>query len=69
MRGEQIDSQVNLLKNLFGSNVACISELEFVPESSEIKNLQHHLESAPPLTSRFPWLEAFTLTIYGLGRS
>lgn len=69
MRGEQIDSQVNLLKSLFGSNVACISQLEFVPESSEIIDLQHHLESAPPLTSRFPWLEAFALTIFGLGRS
>ena len=69
MRGEQIDNQVNLLKDLFGSNVACISEMEFVPESNEITDLQHQLELAPPLTSRFPWLEAFALTIYGLGRS
>ena len=69
MRGEQIDTQVNLLKTLFGSNVACITELEFVPESSEMTDMQHHLESAPTLNSRFPWLEAFALTVFGLGRS
>lgn len=69
MRGEQIDSQVNLLKDVFGSKIACISELEFVPESSGISDFQQHLDSAPSLTSRFPWLEAFALTIYGLGRN
>lgn len=69
MRGEQIDTQVNLLKTVFGPNVACISELEFVPESSDSADLQHHLASAPLLTSRFQWLEAFALTIFGLGRS
>ncbi|MFC1971399.1 sacsin N-terminal ATP-binding-like domain-containing protein [Chloroflexota bacterium] len=68
MRGEPITSQVHMLKNLFGSCIACISDLEFVPESSYFTDLQEHVDSAPYLTSRYPWLEAFTLTIFGLGR-
>ena len=69
MRGEQIASQVGLLKELFGSSIACISELEFMPVSSSIPDVQHALDSAASLTSQFPWLEAFALTVYAFGRS
>lgn len=68
MRGEPIGSQVNMLKSLFGSRVACISELELVPESDSLPEFQEQVDAASYLTSRFQWLEAFTLTIYGLGR-
>ena len=69
MRGEQISNQVALLKKLFGQNVACISDLEFVPESSKELDLHQLMDSTPSLISRFPWMEAFVLTIYGLGRT
>ena len=68
MRGELIDSQVSLLKYIFGSKVACISELEFLPQSSQMQDIESRVESAPLLSSRFPWLEAFALAIFGLGR-
>jgi hypothetical protein len=68
MRNAHVEAQVQFIQDLFGPQLRRLSQLELVPEPGDGESLEPYLEPAPLLKARVPWLEAFALAVFALGR-